>query len=41
MTDHEGADWLVATLAIHVGLEPDPATGATLPPTHPTSTHTQ
>jgi len=30
-----------ATRAIHVGQEPDPATGATVPPIHPTSTYTQ
>lgn len=30
-----------ATRAIHVGQEPDPVTGATVPPIHPTSTYTQ
>ncbi|MEE9294534.1 MAG: PLP-dependent aspartate aminotransferase family protein [Phycisphaerae bacterium] len=30
-----------ATRAIHVGQEPDPATGATVPPIHTTSTYTQ
>lgn len=30
-----------ATLAIHVGQEPDPSTGATIPPIHTTSTYTQ
>ncbi len=33
--------WRFATRAIHVGQEPDPATGATVPPIHPTSTYTQ
>ena len=41
MTDHERADWRLATRAIHVGQEPDPVTGATVPPIHPTSTYTQ
>lgn len=30
-----------ATRAIHVGQEPDPATGATIPPIHVTTTYTQ
>lgn len=33
--------WKFATRAIHVGQEPDPLTGATIPPVHPTSTYTQ
>lgn len=35
------AQWRFATRAIHVGQEPDPLTGATVPPIHPTSTFTQ
>lgn len=31
----------LATAAIHVGQEPDPVTGATVPPIHVTSTYTQ
>lgn len=34
-------NWRLATRAIHVGSEPDPVTGATVPPIHPTSTFTQ
>jgi len=34
-------DWRFSTRAIHVGQEPDPLTGATVPPIHPTSTYTQ
>lgn len=34
-------NWRLATRAIHVGSEPDPTTGATVPPIHPTSTFTQ
>ena len=33
--------WRIATRAIHVGQEPDAATGATVPPIHTTSTYTQ
>lgn len=33
--------WRFSTRAIHVGQEPDPTTGATVPPIHPTSTYTQ
>lgn len=33
--------WHFATRAIHVGQEPDPLTGATVPPIHTTSTYTQ
>jgi len=35
------SQWRFATRAIHVGQEPDPATGATVPPIHPSSTFTQ
>jgi len=35
------SDWRFSTRAIHVGQEPDPVTGATVPPIHPTSTYTQ
>jgi len=38
--EHE-AGWRFSTRAIHVGQEPDPVTGATVPPIHPTSTYTQ
>jgi len=41
MTEHKHEDWAFATRAIHVGQEPDPETGATVPPIHPTSTYTQ
>ncbi len=41
MTDQKAAKWGFATRAIHVGQEPDPVTGATVPPIHPTSTYTQ
>lgn len=34
-------NWKFSTRAIHVGQEPDPTTGATVPPIHPTSTFTQ
>jgi len=34
-------EWRFSTKAIHVGQEPDPVTGATVPPIHPTSTYTQ
>jgi cystathionine gamma-lyase len=34
-------EWRFSTRAIHVGQEPDPVTGATVPPIHPTSTYTQ
>ncbi|MEK6799705.1 MAG: PLP-dependent transferase [Planctomycetota bacterium] len=39
MPDH--SNWRFATRSIHVGQEPDPVTGATIPPIHPTSTYTQ
>lgn len=35
------SNWRFSTRAIHVGQEPDPQTGATVPPIHPTSTYTQ
>lgn len=34
-------EWGFSTKAIHVGQEPDPSTGATVPPIHPSSTFTQ
>lgn len=41
MMDQPISNWKFATQAIHVGQEPDPATGATIPPIHPTTTYTQ
>jgi len=41
MTNPSEQNWRFATRAIHVGQEPDPVTGATVPPIHPTSTYTQ
>lgn len=41
MTNPSEHNWRFATRAIHVGQEPDPVTGATVPPIHPTSTYTQ
>ncbi|RME40370.1 MAG: cystathionine gamma-synthase [Planctomycetota bacterium] len=41
MNSSETSGWKLATRAIHVGQEPDPATGATVPPIHTTSTFTQ
>ncbi|MBI4717841.1 MAG: PLP-dependent transferase [Planctomycetes bacterium] len=43
MGEHQSRnpEWGFATRAIHVGQEPDPVTGATVPPIHPTSTYTQ
>jgi cystathionine beta-lyase/cystathionine gamma-synthase len=41
MNDEMQSKWRLATRAIHVGQEPDPSTGATIPPIHPTSTYTQ
>ena len=41
MTHEHGGNWRFSTRAIHVGQEPDPVTGATVPPIHPTSTYTQ
>ena len=35
-----GADQF-ATIAVHAGLEPDPATGAVIPPIHQSSTYVQ
>lgn len=41
MAGEQASNWQFATRAIHVGQEPDPVTGATVPPIHPTSTFTQ
>lgn len=41
MTIEHDSSWAFSTRAIHVGQEPDPATGATVPPIHPSSTFTQ
>ena len=41
MTSGHEASWAFSTRAIHVGQEPDPMTGATVPPIHPSSTFTQ
>jgi cystathionine beta-lyase/cystathionine gamma-synthase len=41
MKNNQAETWRFATRAIHVGQEPDPATGATVPPIHPSSTFTQ
>ena len=41
MASESGEKWRFSTRAIHVGQEPDPVTGATVPPIHPTSTFTQ
>ncbi len=41
MSKDQRAAWRLATRAIHVGQEPDPVTGATVPPIHQTSTYTQ
>jgi cystathionine gamma-lyase len=41
MSKNDNPHWRLATRAIHVGQEPDAATGATVPPIHPTSTYTQ
>ena len=41
MSEHNTNEWQFATRAIHVGQEPDPLTGATIPPIHLTSTYTQ
>lgn len=41
MSEDLHAEWRIATRAIHVGQGPDPATGATVPPIHTTSTYTQ
>ena len=41
MSDQQHSEWGFATRAIHVGQEPDPETGATVPPIHATSTYTQ
>ncbi len=41
MTSKNTNNWGFATRAIHVGQEPDPISGATVPPIHLTSTYTQ
>jgi len=41
MSYEDDKSWRFSTRAIHVGQEPDPVTGATVPPIHPTSTYTQ
>lgn len=41
MAGEQASNWRFSTRAIHVGQEPDPVTGATVPPIHPTSTFTQ
>ncbi len=41
MTGNNETEWRFATRAIHVGQEPDPASGATVPPIYTTSTFTQ
>jgi len=41
MKEHNEQSWRFSTRAIHVGQEPDPVTGATVPPIHPTSTYAQ
>src|SRR3990172_44086 len=41
MSNSTQRDGRFAPGAIHVGQEPDPVTGATVPPIHPTSTYTQ
>jgi O-acetylhomoserine/O-acetylserine sulfhydrylase-like pyridoxal-dependent enzyme len=41
MSQEHATNWRFSTRAIHVGQEPDPVTGATVPPIHPTSTYTQ
>lgn len=41
MAGEQSSNWKFSTRAIHVGQEPDPVTGATVPPIHPTSTFTQ
>lgn len=41
MSHHESQNWKFATKAIHVGQEPDEASGATIPPVHVTTTYTQ
>ncbi len=41
MASEQESNWKFSTRAIHVGQEPDPVTGATVPPIHPTSTFTQ
>ena len=41
MPEQPQAAWRISTRAIHIGQAPDPTTGATVPPIHPTSTYTQ
>lgn len=41
MSDVSSKEWKFATKAIHIGQEPDLATGATIPPIYATSTYTQ
>lgn len=41
MSDANDKGWRFATRAIHLGQEPEPITGATVPPIHLTSTYTQ
>jgi len=41
MGHEDQTGWRFSTRAIHVGQEPDPTTGATVPPIHATSTYTQ
>lgn len=41
MNEHQSKNAKFSTRAIHVGQEPDPVTGATVPPIHTTSTYTQ
>ena len=41
MREENPAAWRFATKAIHVGQEPDPTCGATVPPIHLSSTFTQ
>jgi cystathionine beta-lyase/cystathionine gamma-synthase len=41
LTEKERSNMRFATAAIHVGQEPDPVTGATVPPIHVTTTYTQ
>lgn len=41
MSQENMSNFRFSTRAIHVGQEPDPVTGATVPPIHPTSTYTQ
>ncbi|PSP72140.1 cystathionine gamma-synthase, partial [Halobacteriales archaeon QH_9_66_26] len=40
-TDHDGHEAHIETRAIHAGQQPDPATGAVMPPIHTSSTFAQ